>query len=166
MDVIFPISVAPIEELDEISLKSERYQRGVWGSKNYVHWTLSVAVIYIWLSPKYLKISTKSELVFFICALYNRLHQSTQIHTMVKMLLYLLLTLAEQQRKHQKWVSIEELISKCLNTFRLYPKMTENCWKSKIPKRPVRFWLKIEGRTRCTHSFCPKPTGNAFISTF
>ena len=29
MDVIFPISVAPIDELDEISLKSGRYQRGM-----------------------------------------------------------------------------------------------------------------------------------------
>ena len=32
--------------------KSARYQLG--GSKNNVHWTLSVAVIYIWLSPKQL----------------------------------------------------------------------------------------------------------------
>ena len=29
MDLIFPISVAPIDELDKISLKSGRYQRGV-----------------------------------------------------------------------------------------------------------------------------------------
>ena len=29
MDVIFPISVAPIDELDEMSLKCGRYQRGV-----------------------------------------------------------------------------------------------------------------------------------------
>ena len=28
MDVIFPISVAPIDELGEISLKCGRYQRG------------------------------------------------------------------------------------------------------------------------------------------
>ena len=47
MDVIFPISVAPIDELDEISLESGRYQRGSGGSKNNVHWTLSVAVICI-----------------------------------------------------------------------------------------------------------------------
>ena len=47
MDVIFPISVAPIDELGEIALKSGRYQRGGEGSKNNVHWTLSVAVIYI-----------------------------------------------------------------------------------------------------------------------
>ena len=47
MDVIFPISVAPIDELDEISQKSGRYQRGGGGSKNNVQWTLSVAVIYI-----------------------------------------------------------------------------------------------------------------------
>lgn len=33
MDVIFPISVAPIDELDEISLKSGRYQRGAGGQK-------------------------------------------------------------------------------------------------------------------------------------
>ena len=48
MDVIFPISVAQIDELSEISEKSGRYKRG-WGDgvKNTVHWTLSVAVIYI-----------------------------------------------------------------------------------------------------------------------
>ena len=32
MDVIFPISVAPIDQLDKISPKSGRYQRG-WGIK-------------------------------------------------------------------------------------------------------------------------------------
>ena len=47
MDVIFPISVAPIDEHGEISLKSGRYQGGGGGSKNNVPWTLSVAVIYI-----------------------------------------------------------------------------------------------------------------------
>ena len=31
---------------------------------------------------------------------------------------------------------------------------------------PGRFRLKIERRTRCTHLFCPKTTGNALISTF
>ena len=36
MDVIFPISVAPIDEIDKISLKSGRYQWGV-GVKNNVH---------------------------------------------------------------------------------------------------------------------------------
>ena len=34
MDVIFPTSVAPIDELDEISQKSGRYQRGGVGVKN------------------------------------------------------------------------------------------------------------------------------------
>ena len=36
MDAIFLISVAPIDELDEISLKSGRYQREGGGSKNKI----------------------------------------------------------------------------------------------------------------------------------
>ena len=64
-----------------------------------------------------------------------------------------------------------------LNTFsaRIYPKMTKKSLKkSKIPNfaatrfdgLPGHFWLKIERRTRCTHPFCPKTTGNALNSTF
>ena len=34
MEVLFPISVAPIDELGEISLKNGHYQRGDGGSKN------------------------------------------------------------------------------------------------------------------------------------
>ena len=43
------ISVAPINKLEITSKKIDVIQMGV-GSKNNVHWTLSVAVIYI--SPK------------------------------------------------------------------------------------------------------------------
>ena len=47
MDVIFSISVAPIDEIEITSKKVDVIKGGVGGSKNNVHWTLSVAVIYI-----------------------------------------------------------------------------------------------------------------------
>ena len=48
MDVIFSISVAPIDE-QKITSKKWTFSKGAGGgeSKNNVHWTLSVAVIYI-----------------------------------------------------------------------------------------------------------------------
>ena len=50
---------------------------------------------------------------------------------------------------------------------RLYPKMTKIS-KIPTPRRSARgrFWLKIEQRTRCTHSIWPKTTLNALILTF
>ena len=62
-----------------------------------------------------------------------------------------------------------------VNTFsvRLYPKITNKSLKKienpklrRLDGLPGRFWLKFERRTRCTHSICPKTTGNAFILTF
>ena len=48
MDVIFSISVAPIDELEITYIKVDVIKGGIdGGSKNNVHWTLSVAVIYI-----------------------------------------------------------------------------------------------------------------------
>ena len=56
-----------------------------------------------------------------------------------------------------------------INTFSagLYPKITrKSLKKSKIPNFAATFGLRIERRTRCTHLFCPKTTGNVLISTF